>query len=49
MLQVEPNKRPTINDVLKSPILQSRIDSVLPRGIRDREFSHTTLHSVNIF
>ncbi len=34
LLQVDPSKRPTINDILKYPLLKGRIDKLLPQGIR---------------
>jgi NIMA (never in mitosis gene a)-related kinase len=48
LLQVDPNKRPNIHEVLKHPLIKAKIDQVLPKSIREREFSHTTLHTMNI-
>lgn len=49
MLQVDPGRRPSINEVLRHPLIEPRIAALLPRDVRDREFSHTTLHAINIF
>ena len=49
MLQVDPAKRPSINEVLRHPLIEPRIGLFMPRETREREFSHTTLHAINIF
>jgi len=44
LLQVDPTKRPTTNNILTMPIIQGRIKSFLSESIRIKEFSHTILH-----
>ena len=34
LLQVDPNKRPNIKEILKMPIIKSRIDVNLPKHIK---------------
>ena len=43
-LQTDMNKRPSINKLLKQPLLQNRIKKFLGDTIKSSEFSHTVLH-----
>ena len=45
LLQLDPNKRPTTNQILKMPIIQERIKNFLSESVRITEFSHTILHN----
>lgn len=49
LLQSNPNRRPTIKKLLQEPLLQKRVNNYLPEHILEKEFSHTTLHSHNVF
>lgn len=49
MLQREPSQRPTIHQVLKHPLLSSRIKQFLENSVFRDEFSHTLLHNQNVF
>jgi len=44
LLQVEPLKRPTVNEILKFPLIQNRIQNFLSKSVKLQEFSHTVLH-----
>ena len=44
LLRTNPIERPTINQILKMPIIQDRIKSFLSESIRMDEFSHTMIH-----
>lgn len=44
LLQVDPRRRPTIQEILKLPIIVNRIKGFLSESIRHSEFSHTILH-----
>lgn len=44
LLQVEPSRRPTVNDVLKNSLIQNRIQNFLSKTVKIQEFSHTVLH-----
>ena len=49
MLQKDPARRPSINAILKMPIIEKRIGQFLEdRDFRD-EFSHTLLHNQDFF
>ena len=49
MLQKDPARRPTINAILKMPIIERRIQQFLDdQDFRD-EFSHTLLHNQDVF
>ncbi|KAK9809093.1 hypothetical protein WJX72_009300 [[Myrmecia] bisecta] len=45
MLQVDSSRRPTANDLLKSPIVKARIEKFLSETVRADEFSHTVMHN----
>ena len=44
MLQVDANKRPSITELLKLPIIKNRIKTFLNENEYNGEFSHTILH-----
>lgn len=49
MLQKDPARRPSINAILKMPIIEKRISQFLEdRDFKD-EFSHTLLHNQDVF
>jgi len=48
MLIVDPNKRPTIHQILKMGFIQARAKSFLSETEYSNEFSHTILHSINV-
>jgi NIMA (never in mitosis gene a)-related kinase len=45
----DPNRRPSINDLLKSPLIKSRIKRYLEEDDFKSEFSHTLLHNQDVF
>ncbi|CAD8154431.1 unnamed protein product [Paramecium octaurelia] len=45
LLQSNPNRRPTINKILKIPLIVKRIKEFLSQSIQQNEFSHTVLHN----
>jgi NIMA (never in mitosis gene a)-related kinase len=49
LLSREPENRPTIYDILWTPIVQHRIGDLLSNSLRQREFSHTILHGQALF
>eukprot|EP01017_Pseudomicrothorax_dubius_P014976 TRINITY_DN17457_c0_g1_i1.p1 TRINITY_DN17457_c0_g1~~TRINITY_DN17457_c0_g1_i1.p1 ORF type:complete len:406 (-),score=88.96 TRINITY_DN17457_c0_g1_i1:628-1845(-) len=44
LLKVDPAKRPTVNEILRMPLIQRRIKDFLSESQRLSEFSHTILH-----
>ena len=44
MLQVDANKRPSITELLKLPVIKNRIKGFLDENEYNSEFSHTILH-----
>ena len=44
LLNVEMNKRPSVNEILKMPFITNRIKKFLSESIHKFEFSHTILH-----
>ena len=48
MLNVEMNKRPSINEILRQNIIKSRIKNYLNEMEYDKEFSHTIIHKFNV-
>ena len=48
-LNVTPSRRPTVNALLKMPIIQQRIKTNLSTSIVATEFSHTILHRQNVY
>lgn len=48
MLMVDPNKRPTIHQILQMSLIQTRIKHFLDETQYGSEFSHTILHKVNV-
>mmetsp|Transcript_16227 Transcript_16227/g.29550 ORF Transcript_16227/g.29550 Transcript_16227/m.29550 type:complete len:827 (+) Transcript_16227:27-2507(+) len=49
MLTIDPNRRPTINQILRQPFIKERIKQFLSETVANQEFSHTVLHSQNVF
>jgi NIMA (never in mitosis gene a)-related kinase len=49
LLQKDPTKRPTINAVLKMPLIERRISMFLDDQDFKDEFSHTLLHNQDVF
>lgn len=49
LLHKNPRMRPSINTILRKPIIQDRIKALLPDKILHNEFSHTILHGENVF
>lgn len=45
MLSIDPNKRPSIAQILKLPFVNKRIQNLLSESIKKKEFSHTVLHN----
>ncbi len=48
MLTIDVQRRPNINQVLKTPIIARRIKSFLNENVFKDEFSHTILHKHNV-
>ncbi|OMJ73927.1 hypothetical protein SteCoe_27269 [Stentor coeruleus] len=48
-LALDPNKRPTVGQMLKLPFITSRIHNVLTESVRFQEFSHTIFHNQDLF
>ena len=48
-LNTNPNRRPTVNGILKMPLIQNRIKTYLSQTIITNEFSHTILHKQDVF
>ncbi|OMJ88256.1 hypothetical protein SteCoe_9841 [Stentor coeruleus] len=49
VLTLDPNKRPTVGQMLKMPFIQSRIKNALTESVRFQEFSHTIFHNQDLF
>jgi hypothetical protein len=49
MLKTDPNKRPSINQILKIEFIKDRITNLLNEDDFKDEFSHTILHNQNVF
>jgi len=49
LLNIDPNKRPNINQILKLPFLSGRVKSYLSDEDFRNEFAHTILHKQNVF
>lgn len=49
MLVKDPKKRPSINEVLKMPLVEKRISQFLGKDEFKDEFAHTILHNQDIF
>jgi len=45
----DPKRRPTINDLLKNPLIKPRIKRYLEEDSFMEEFSHTLLHNQDVF
>lgn len=48
-LMVVPSRRPTVNAILKLPLIQDRIKTNLSHSIVATEFSHTVLHRQDVY
>ena len=44
LLKRHPRDRPSVNEILKTPIIQARIEKFLSETLIHREFSHTVIH-----
>eukprot|EP00003_Mantamonas_plastica_P030586 TRINITY_DN765_c0_g1_i2.p1 TRINITY_DN765_c0_g1~~TRINITY_DN765_c0_g1_i2.p1 ORF type:complete len:942 (-),score=467.14 TRINITY_DN765_c0_g1_i2:1331-4156(-) len=44
MLQKNPKKRPSVNQILKKPFIKKRIQKFLSETVHNDEFSHTVIH-----
>ena len=44
MFNKNPKLRPNVNEILKRPFIQKRIQTFLTTAVFDQEFSHTVLH-----
>ena len=44
MLRKNPKDRPSINAILRAPIIRQRIEKFLSQTLIQSEFSHTVLH-----
>ena len=49
LLTVDPDARPSINELLRFPILRHRAEAFLDTDLFFQEFSHTVLHQQQIF
>lgn len=49
LLTKDPRRRPSINEVLKMPIIARRISNFLEDDLFKDEFSHTLLHNKDVF
>lgn len=49
MLTVDPNRRPSINQILRLPFIKEKIKAFLTETVQHQEFSHTVLHSQDVF
>jgi len=48
-LNVNPDKRPNVNQILSYPVIKARVAKLLNEQDFKDEFSHTILHSQNVF
>ena len=44
LLKRQPKERPSVNEILKTPIIKARIERFLSETLLNNEFSHTVLH-----
>ena len=49
MLSKDPNLRPSIHQILKTPVIEKRIQRFLKAEIFKEEFAHGLLHNQNVF
>lgn len=49
MLNVNPDKRPNVNQILSYPVIKARVAKLLNENDFRDEFSHTILHNQNVF
>lgn len=45
LLQNNPNKRPSVHEILKSRMIQNRVKQFLSETMKKHEFAHTILHN----
>ena len=45
LLNIDPTKRPAVNEILKSSVIQNRIKEFLTETVKQKEFDHTILHN----
>ena len=45
----DPKRRPTVNELLKHPMIKGRIKRYLEEDNFKEEFSHTLLHNQDVF
>ena len=48
LLKTDQNRRPTIHEILKEPIIRNRIKNFLSEKQRQQEFSHTIIHKYSV-
>ena len=44
LLNTEPSRRLTVNQILKKDVIRNRIEGFLDETLYGKEFSHTVLH-----
>jgi NIMA (never in mitosis gene a)-related kinase 1/4/5 len=49
LLEVQIERRPDVNKILKMPVIQKRAKNFLSETVFKNEFSHTILHKQNVF
>jgi NIMA (never in mitosis gene a)-related kinase len=49
MIQKDPEQRPSINSLLKYPLIWEKVGGLLSDQVYKDEFSHATLHGQNVF
>ena len=49
LLNVDPSKRLTVNQILKKDVIRHRIEGFLDETLYGKEFSHTILHKQKVF
>ena len=49
LLTVDPDSRPSVNELLRFPILRHRAEEFLDTDLFFQEFSHTVLHQQQVF
>jgi len=48
LLRVDPDSRPSVHQILKDPLIRTRIKNFLSSSERNQEFSHTILHDFQL-
>ena len=49
MVSKDPNLRPSIHQILKTPVIEKRIQRFLQEDTFKEEFAHGLLHNQNVF